>query len=559
MTLEISVRDYRGIERADIDLNRIALVAGQNEAGKSSLAEAVQAALTGTPIIPDGVTKKDAKYLVRDGADKGHATVKNHDKEIAISVSWPSCDALIGEGEKGWSSLFAVGRKHLVDFTGRERAKVLARYIDSEPAHEDLASAMSDLGYGDKAIDRVWQSIVDSGWDGIYTRAREYSTELKGKWGEITGEKWGKRKAEGWTPDDWHDELKEQGADRLQEAVVEQEGWLEKAIARRAVDGAEKARIEDEASKVPHLKGNYEEALAEQTEARKNLEALKNSEPEIPDRATLVCPKCKVWLATDKAGQLIEHPGAASEAEVRVAMEKHAAWEKDFEAAQTALQSANERVQDLASRLQTAERAAEQMEDINQHDGAATDEDVEKAREAVHAARSVLDSFQTWQKATKTHEEIKQNEELVAMLAPEGLRQRKLASRLEDFNAGLEKLSKAAGWPVARLDEKLDVFYGTRPYWAASASAQWRARAVIQCLMAQLDGSVAVILDEADILDTRGRNGLFAMLADLGQWALVCMTINKPGLVPNLREAGLGQSYWIEAAVAYDLEQEWPA
>jgi len=88
-----------------------------------------------------------------------------------------------------------------------------------------------------------------------------------------------------------------------------------------------------------------------------------------------------------------------------------------------------------------------------------------------------------------------------------------------------------------------------RPYILLSESEKFRCRTALQVAMADLDGSAAVIVDAADILDRGGRNGLFAMLAQSGMRSLVCMTMNGPGDVPDLSKPGLGRSYWIGDAI----------
>jgi hypothetical protein len=74
--------------------------------------------------------------------------------------------------------------------------------------------------------------------------------------------------------------------------------------------------------------------------------------------------------------------------------------------------------------------------------------------------------------------------------------------------------------------------------------------------MAKMDESAAVVIDEADILDQKGRNNLFALLKDTGIRAVVCMTANKPDVVPDLAKAKLGQSYWVKDGVVIALDHE---
>ena len=55
--IEIELRDFRGCERASLRVDPIALIAGRNATGKSSIAQAIGAALTGDPLVVEGVAK----------------------------------------------------------------------------------------------------------------------------------------------------------------------------------------------------------------------------------------------------------------------------------------------------------------------------------------------------------------------------------------------------------------------------------------------------------------------------------------------------------------------
>lgn len=553
--MKIKVRDYRGIIRADIELAPVALVAGQNAAGKSSLAEAVRAAVTGEALIVPGLRKKDAKLVVHDGADEGFIQILNGEEGCAV-VSWPKAEVKVSDADEVWASGYAAGTQHLLDLDDRERAKVLARYIDSEPAKEDVGAAMQDLGYQEKAINRTWDAITKDGWDGVYQRARDYTVELKGKWGQLTGEKWGVRKAEGWKPDtegsDFDDsESPEDLHDALHDATLGAETELEKAIASQAVSETELAQLRQSATRADDLRKQHKHLTSQLDRVQAEREEMEEQgAPKVPTEP-MACPKCetRLILQDDALVEVIEVADKAG------AVKDRESYFKQLTSVRDQYNELRGQLHDIGNDLASAELAAEKLADIeNSEKGSTTAEDVEAARAQVDTARKREEAYDVIVKSSKIHESIKSNEELVKMLAPTGLRQRKLVERLSEFNADLKTLCEAATWPVVRFDENLDVFYGTRPLWAASSSGRWRARAVIQSCMAQMDHSAVIVLDEADILDTRGRNGLFAMLSLLEPKALVCMTINKPGQVPDLQEAGMGHSYWVAAGEVQPIE-----
>ena len=209
---------------------------------------------------------------------------------------------------------------------------------------------------------------------------------------------------------------------------------------------------------------------------------------------------------------------------------------------------------DLITSAETSRIRLNEIEKAPKLDEAA----IQTAKDALSHAQACVDAFDAKIRADKLHGDLVKNDKLIKILAPDGLRRRKLAGKLDEFNVLLNAISTTAAWPVVRIDEKLDCHYGTRPIWGASKSGQWRARTVIQIAMAQIDKSVAVILDEADMLDSRGRNGLFKALEGAsavgdaiagGLGAIVCMTFSKREQMPDLAKAGLGHSYWIEDGI----------
>lgn len=552
MTLTISIRDYRGLERADIELSPIALVAGRNEQGKSCLAQAARAALYGTAVPLPNVAKKDAQLLVRDGAKEGHATATLGD--LSCKIEWPRATEKVAEAGAPKCSEFATGLMHILDLDAKARANALATYIDSAPTKADLAAAMADVGYSEAAVEQTWLAVSEpGGWDSTYKKAREHTTKLKGAWEQVTGEKYGSKKAENWKNDGYPE-----GATREElEAEVERaKAAVKKAVGAAAVSAADIERLEAEAeAEIPDL-----DAL------RKDLEAVEAELAEVQaermklpadigagDNAVCDCPSCGAKLVVEHIwnGPTVLKPYDEDEAKKATSKEvgrRRAELDgrtSNLKGKVASLTHEIARGEAAAKRAEAAKAKLAELAKQEQPD----EEKIAEAERREAEALKALRAFEAKAQADKLHGQIVRNDALVTILAPDGLRRRKLAAGLDAFNSGLAKLCEAAGWPAVRFDENLEAHYGTRPLWAASASGQWRARVVIQVAMALLDNSPAVVIDEADILDARGRNGLFKMLPVAGVRALCCMTINKPDLVPNLNAAKLGSAYWIEGGV----------
>jgi hypothetical protein len=149
------------------------------------------------------------------------------------------------------------------------------------------------------------------------------------------------------------------------------------------------------------------------------------------------------------------------------------------------------------------------------------------------------------------------NDRVLTILAPGGLRAKKLARVLDLFNsAQLAPLCAAAGWRAATLDAEMTIAYGGRPYRRLSTSEQYRVRAVVAVAMARIDGSDMVVLDAADVLDGTTRSELFALLDEAQLPALVCMTLTRKEQVPDLAAIGAGCSYWISSGICEPLAAE---
>jgi hypothetical protein len=180
--------------------------------------------------------------------------------------------------------------------------------------------------------------------------------------------------------------------------------------------------------------------------------------------------------------------------------------------------------------------------------------DVGAAKAEVDAAQQRLTGFRQKRDADDLHDKIMTNNAVIDILAPDGLRAKKLGHVIELFNeAQLGPLSLAAGWNQVAVDAAMTIAYGGRPYALLSTSEQYRVRATLQVAMARLDGSAMVVLDAADVLDGPTRSGLFDLLDEAGLPALVCLTLTRREQVPDLAADGLGISYWLESGVAQPL------
>lgn len=539
----ITVKNYRGIEEAELTLSPIALVAGPNGAGKTSIAQATAAALTGSAVAIEGVNKGDAGLLLRDGAKRGRCTVA--DDHGSSTANWPGASTS-GEGEPPAASAIACGLESIAGMKPKDAAQALLAALKAEPTREELAAELAKAGIGEDTLGVVWAAIESGGWDAAHKRAVEAGTKRKGAWEHITGERYGVAKAASWRAPGTPENVV--GLDQLLE---EQQGALEAAIAHQAVGEAEVESMrravqagEGAADTVQRLEQRLVAARAAEQELANKRQAL--PAPEDEERTT-PCPHCEKPVVI--AGATLRAPSAgvdaAENARRRGAISEAAA---ELRTANLHTADVNSRLVQARSTVETGKRAGARLAEIPE--GGSTAEDVAAKRAAVAATQRQIDAARRTQSAEQTQIRIAQGQFLIDALAPTGLRQVVLTRKLGELNEQLRGLSETAGWARVALTDELSVRFGDRPYVLLSASEQFRCRITLQVALADRDGSAAVVIDAADILDRAGRNGLFKMLEAAGMPALVCMTMNRPDDVPDLAKARMGRSYWLGGGVA---------
>ena len=144
-TIKINITDFRGIEKADIEVTGLALVAGVNAAGKTSVCQASAAALTGNVTPLHGLRKSEAGTLVRSGAPDGGVVVATADG--TSQIRWPIAK-MTTEGTPPQASAVAAGLESVATMSSGDRAKALMPYLKAEPTREDLAAALPDIKIG---------------------------------------------------------------------------------------------------------------------------------------------------------------------------------------------------------------------------------------------------------------------------------------------------------------------------------------------------------------------------------------------------------------------------
>lgn len=577
--MEIKIRGVLGIESADIRVSRVACVGGRNGAGKTSLLLTAACAVTGAT-MPASILKKDAAKMVRRGAEGGKVAVQT---DTGVSaVVYPSANRKI-EGNAPWASHIAAGLETFLELSKEDRAALLVKTLKANPTPADLAAAMRDSevafpslgvatkdeaegmkGFGldptsqrETAIYRIAAKIAkainDEGWDYAHGISKETGTKLKGAWERETGAKrYGPEIAANWkhADADAAAELVDGGKDpvsNLTEKVTYHKRVAAEVARNAAIHSAAAVDTAAQEQRVAELEAAFIAAGQKTQEAEAAFTIIDGKRPAEPPIPAMTCPHCSAHVAVED-GKLVPVSHAPEPAELAAAaaamndwMSKRADAVNELNAAKATATQAHAVLQE-ARKTVTSKPSTEGVP-------ARTAEDVEAANRMLARVENALAVYQKTDEAKRLHTQIVVNQFVIDLLAPSGLRQKKLAMVLDSFNeCQLVPLCAAAGWDAVTIDGEMNVYYGGEEAKEPLISESQVARVIVtlQIALAQLDKSSLVLIDHADRLDKSGRNGLFKLLRAIDLPAVVAMMVNVPELLPDLAKAGMGESYFLE-------------
>lgn len=561
MKLDCKIRGFRGAERGDITIDPVALCSGLNFAGKSSLAQAVAAAVCGTPIPyfkdakPDKalLTKTDAKELLRGGMDAGSVEIFA-DGKLACSVKWPDL-SIEGTGRLTCSK-YAAGLVNVMGLDDGERQKFFAGLLQAMPTMDDLRLELMEKvpGLGDQKAGEHLKMLLDkvnvSGWDAVHTQTKETGARLKGQWEAHASEAYGSKKADGWIPKGWHSGISNLSLEEIGTRCTRaQEKW-QQAAAQLAVDAATLADLTAAAGGEAALYEAMQKAKEEHEACARVVagQKVKIANCQLPQ--SLPCPHCGglLEIRQDIAGFKVAEAtmGQKERDAATLVLKKEQEALADI---MTEHAGASKAYDEARAKYQAVAGSAEKLKTAQAKKG--TQEVVDVALDYLNGLQKDKAMIEAAAQCTRLSALIGANQKIVDILAPDGLRRQKLVKALAKFNQKfLAALCQEADYPAVTLDNDLEVLYGGRRHFLLSDSEKYRVKAVLQLAIALYDKSPLVIYDGADILDATGRNGLFAMMGSVDINFLVCMTVADQKKVPDLAAAGMGVSYWVHAGIS---------
>lgn len=537
MSIKVTINNFRKIKEASFSIAPIALLVGENENGKSSIAQAVALAVA-QQALPRHIAKKDAKMLVHDGAKSGKVEVSRD--EVSASISWPLSDFKInGQGKPVQASEFAVGLKNIFSLSNTEKVSYFISLLKANPTLDDLKLKLPKSL--DHLLPEIWKQIEESGWDEAHSSAKTDESELTGQWKSATGEtRWNVSSAGDWRPGTWEMDLERAEREDLEILYAESKKKLEDALKQEGAQAFDRTQAQALVNRMPEYEKRVSDAKAELQTAEttyadlsKELETLGYNGDD-----PLACPDCGAQLMFNQERQLI-HAAPVEDS----TKDRYAELGKKLKEQMAEITRLRDEVTLAQHQLTEVEKAKEKLDNLGTG-GAAMD--VEAMRTAYAKAERRLDNFNAYHKAHQLYERILTQKELVNALGQGGVRKEKLDQQIKKFcEEVLQPLSAAyGGSEVVWIDNDLEIWRGQRRYALLSRSARYAVRIILQAAIAIADRSELLVIDDVDeINDRRNRAGLLSMVTSTGIPALICMAKRPEENAPDLAARGTGHTY----------------
>lgn len=552
----IRVDGFLGARQVDIALvEPISLIAGQNGAGKSSIANAIAFALNAELGRVD--LKKDAARLVTEGATAACVQIQadSADFEVHITKAGKITDHAAGR-EPHPALPFALDASRFSRLPEAERRTLLFGLLGIETTPEAIAERLARMKCDADKVTSI-APVLRAGFAAGEKNARELASQARGKWVAVTGEKaYGDKKAEGWEPPPAAEitgdpaALAENASVRANE-LGEQIGALQQELgaARATREAAEQRavrieRLRDQAGMVERIKGRLATAEENVASCKSQLASAGSEDPKAPGSYLLRGLAAAVQSLLDEAEKgdfigslpsatrasmhLSEYcklhgdPDAASADPARLAELRHALQVAESGAANARrdLAAAEAASAELAELEKATPPETPKLEDIEtrladaRRRHADWQADVQKYLEAAGAAER---RSQQIADAARHHADVQQWLAIADALSPDGIQAAMLADARDPINARLAENAALAQWPAPKITADMAIVVDGRAIALLSESERWRTDALLTVSLAQLSGLRFAVLDRFDCLDMTGREDLLFWLSDLAE------------------------------------------
>lgn len=597
---EINVTKFQGLHHAALEVSEpILLVSGGNGAGKSSLLDAIAMAFTGHPRRVN--LKKDMAQLVTEGSKKGSVSLST--SEGVFSTTLPTAKSPVHLVDQPFLP-FVLDASKFASIDGKERRKLLFELTGASANPREVAKRLADRGVNPDLIERV-KPLLLSGFPAAADQAKSFASEARGAWQQITGERYGSDKADGWEPemppvDVSEDELTEarRALEQLQQDMNEATETLgahksaaqqAEQVAGRIKDLQELAELKqrraDKLSRDQADLAHWQKQLAEAQEATAGgkqglihdlARALTLFEEVIEksDGHTSEGKPMTPWFTTQAADAMVsvmeryraEHGSPDAVAEPGL-IQRLPEFQKIVE---SLIRTVANSERDLKQSTDAEASLAELKQSVPEVPPADAIENAEqliselrRQRDALQAKVGALEDAlavvhgrdQSISEAATQHQKVEAWSAIAEALSPTGIPAEILAAALSPVNDLLRELSAVAGWKEARINGDIEITYGERLYGLLSESEKWRVDALLAVTIAKLSGLAFVTLDRFDVLEPAARPQALKLLMNGTRTGILDQAVMAGTMKEPMAKVPAGiQAVWIADGVLTDQE-----
>ena len=525
--MKIKIENMMGISTFEVETDKPLLVFGGNEAGKSSVAVAVGAAVSRME-NPLGVRTTTA--YVRDGASGGQCKVETDKGSTTWRPGTKAC--FIDVEEAPTAHPLATGCISMLDVkTPEDRAKFWEQcFMPKLPVDKFRADIMPWLlGNQDEADEihnRMFEKLLNiidkSGWETAENIYQEHARAYKRQWQEALagiGEhvKYGRKKAADLLLPGWSEGLNELTAEDAQRRINKAQEVADNANVADAVDDALRLECTKSKEKLPELRerlAQVKEAIGSMEKKMKPLfDRIKNTGKElqaIKDEGHLICPGCEADLSLLK-GKLVEYK-PLPEAELSKMKEQSMMDVDELKGLDLTEKKLQVNKAELDREIYACKTQAARIE--GKHSRTVDDKDrFAQAERDMNSAKKDLLLVTVKQEADKAHAGVMRCEGVVNRLKASGFRANLIKGKRDTVVNQVNSVFRSAGWGTVSINESdLSIDYNGRPLALWSGSTKWRVNAVFQAAIAVLTKSRVVIFDQMDILDKHVLEGFMSWI-----------------------------------------------
>lgn len=610
----ITASNFLGAKAVDVRLIKpVALFAGCNGAGKSSLQEAIRMALTGATVRVD--LKKDYAALITEGKDSGFAEVVTSDG--TYSVVLPS-----GKGTHCNNDAlpFVLDAQRFSSMDDNERRQFLFGLMGINMDSDSIRRRLIDRLFGKsqmldddvKRIDQI-SPILRAGFDAAQKDAANKARDAKAGWKAATGgETWGKDKAEKWQPPtlEFDAEQAEKLTASARQAValddadigtLQQEiGAARSEIKRRQQGEANRLELKEKADQASRIKARLDHDTAElvaweQRVADCRIKAgampvdpkspgefllrglasvtddfltIANNNPGVFDESLInrasthlaEYKKLHGWPHSSKETTDTES-NAKSEAVAKLPEYENALklmqsavanGKRDLEAANAAKAEYDRVITEQSADLPDIESMQAKLREITaRRDACRSDE-----QKYSDMAKQAAGSAELAARVAKLHQDVMAWTDIADALAPDGIPGELLAEALGPINERLHDSAGFAEWEQVVIHSDMRITYGLRDYALISESEKWRTDAMIAESVSFLAGVKLLVLDRFDVLDLKGREDLMYWLDGMASDGEIdtAMVFGTLKALPALNFDNI-EAFWIDNGSTGQIKQ----